>query len=369
MGALDGLLVIAVEQAVAAPLATSRLADAGARVIKVERAEGDFARGYDRAAAGDSSYFVWLNQGKESIALDLKAAGDVALLGRMIARADVVVQNLAPGAMDRMGLGAAVLRKRHPGLIACDISGYGAGAEGMKAYDMLVQAESGLIGISGGPGAPGRIGVSVCDIGAGMAAHAAILEALIARGATGQGRHVEVSLFDVAAWWMTVPFLHHASGSAPVAAGLRHPSIAPYEGFVTADGAEVIIAVQNEREWARLCDALGLSAIAGRAAFASNTARVANRDAMHKAIGAVTATIPATRLIEMLDRAGIAYGRVNDLAGLAAHPALRTEAFGASADRVHAPAVPGRGGSFQERRIPAIDEHGAALRAEFAEGA
>lgn len=366
MGALDGLLVVAVEQAVAAPLATSRLADAGARVIKVERAEGDFARGYDRAAAGESSYFIWLNQGKESIALDLKAPADRDLLARMIARADVLVQNLAPGAMGRMGLGAASLRARHPGLIVCDISGYGHGdgVAGLKAYDMLVQAESGLIGISGAPGAPGRIGVSVCDIGAGMAAHAAILEALIARGRSGEGRHIEISLFDVAAWWMTVPYLHHAAGTPPEPAGLAHPSIAPYEAFGTADGGEIIIAVQNDREWVRLCAALGVPEIADHPSFRTNNARVRHRAAMRAALEARTRAMSTGALIRLLGDAGIAFGRVNPLAALADHPALRRGNFGTPTGEVAAPAVPGTE-SGPSRRVPWIDEHGPAIRAEF----
>jgi itaconate CoA-transferase len=252
---LEGLLVVAVEQAVAAPLCTSRLADAGARVIKVERPEGDFARRYDRHVHGQSTYFVWLNRGKESIRLDLKQPGDLALLTAIIARADVLVQNLAPGAMDRMGLGSSVLRKRHPRLITCDVSGYGDDGpyRDMKAYDLLIQAETGLASVTGNPDAPARVGVSVCDIAAGLYAHSAILQALYARQMTGQGRGISVSLFSGMADWMNVPFLQRRYGSSmPPRPGLAHPSIAPYGTFACRDG-DILLSIQNEREWMRLC--------------------------------------------------------------------------------------------------------------------
>ena len=254
---LDGLLVLALEQAVAAPYCSSRLADAGARVIKIERPEGDFARGYDRAVGGLSSYFVWLNRGKESLVADVKAAGDVALLHRILARADVFIQNLAPGAAARAGFGSDVLCALHPRLITVDISGYGTGhaAADMKAYDLLVQAESGLASITGHPSGPGRVGVSVCDIACGMSAHAAVLEALIDRSITGQGSRLEVSLFDGMADWMNVPLLYYeGTGQVPARVGLAHPSICPYGAFATLDGQLVLISIQNEREWARFCE-------------------------------------------------------------------------------------------------------------------
>src|ERR687893_2485333 len=244
------------EQAVAAPYCSSRLADAGARVVKIERAEGDFARGYDAAARGQASYFVWLNRGKESIALDIKTPDDKALLARMVARADVFIQNLAPGAMARAGFGSAELRERHPRLITVDISGYGEEGEyaGMKAYDLLVQAESRLASVTGRPEGPGRVGVSACDIACGMNAHAAVLEALIERGATGRGKGVSVSLFDGMADWMNVPLLYfEGTGISPPRVGLAHPSICPYGAFGTEDGHLVLISIQNEREWARFC--------------------------------------------------------------------------------------------------------------------
>ena len=230
MGALDGILVVALEQAVAAPYCSSRLADAGARVVKVERPEGDFARGYDAAVHGLSSYFVWLNRGKQSLVADIKDPGDAALLSRLVAQADVFIQNLAPGAAARAGFGSDALRARHTALITVDISGYGEGHTyaDMKAYDLLVQAESGLAGVTGHPAGPGRVGVSACDIACGMAAHAAVLEALIARSRTGQGQALRVSLFDGMADWMTVPLLcFEGSGKAPARMGLAHPSICP----------------------------------------------------------------------------------------------------------------------------------------------
>ena len=248
---LDGILVVALEQAVAAPYCSSRLADAGARVIKIERPEGDFARGYDRAVHGESSYWVWINRGKESIALNLKDSEDLQLLQSMLAKADVFIQNLAPGATDRLGIGSSTLRERHPKLITCDISGYGDDGRffGLKAYDLLVQAESGLVSISGAPGEWGRIGVSVCDITAGMNALIGIQQALLQRQITGEGSSVKVSLFGSAAELMSVPYLQtRYGGKAPARVGLKHPTIAPYGAFTCADGRDIVISIQNERE-------------------------------------------------------------------------------------------------------------------------
>ena len=241
---LEGLLVVSLEQAVAAPLCTSRLAEAGARVIKLERAEGDFARGYDSVVHGESAYFVWLNRGKQSLRIDLKDPADAALVERMLSKADVFVQNLAPGAAARSGFGSVDLRARYPRLITCDITGYGESGEaaGMKAYDFLIQCEAGLASITGTPDEPARVGVSVADIACGMNAHAAILQALIERGQTGKGRGIALSLFDGLADWMTVPLLHYDyGGKAPARAGLKHPSIAPYGAFPTADGSQIVV--------------------------------------------------------------------------------------------------------------------------------
>jgi len=290
---LEGLVVVALEQAVAAPTCSVRLADAGARVIKIERAEGDFARGYDHVVHGESAYFVWLNRGKESIVLDIKRPEDAALLARMIARADVFIQNLAPGAAGRAGFGSVELCARHPRLIACDISGYGE--EGpyrdRKSYDLLVQGETGLAAITGAPEGPGRVGVSVTDISAGMYAYAAILEALIERERSGKGRRIAVSLFDSIADWMAVPLLHHDyGGQAPQRVGIRHPSIAPYGVFETRDGKRLIVAIQNEREWRRFCEsALGRPEMADDPDFAGNAARVAHRDRLDATLAEIFA--------------------------------------------------------------------------------
>ena len=253
---LEGILVVALEQAVAAPFCTSRLADAGARVIKIERASGDFARGYDSVAHGESAYFVWLNCGKELIVLDIKKPEDAELLRAMLGKADVFVQNLAPGAARRAGFGAEALLAANPRLIVCEITGYGETgpyAE-MKAYDLLIQCETGLASITGGPDSPGRVGVSVADIGCGMNAHAAILEALYDRERTGKGRAISTSLFDGLADWMAVPLIHREySGAEPKRIGLNHATIAPYGAYAAADGAQVVIAIQTETEWASLC--------------------------------------------------------------------------------------------------------------------
>jgi crotonobetainyl-CoA:carnitine CoA-transferase CaiB-like acyl-CoA transferase len=371
-GPLRGVLVVSLEQAVAAPFCSGRLADAGARVIKIERPEGDFARGYDTAAHGQSSYFVWLNRGKQSLVADIKQPGDTALLHRILARADVFIQNLAPGAAVRAGFGSEDLRARYPRLITVDISGYGdAGPYAdMKAYDLLVQAESGLAMITGHPAGPGRVGVSVCDIACGMAAHAGVLEALIERGITGRGKGLKVSLFDGMADWMNVPLLYfEGTGNAPQRLGLAHPTICPYGAFATADGALVLISIQNEREWRDLCcKILDDPDLPQQSGYAGNTARVANRAAVDArvtaAIGRLTRREAATRL----DAANIAYGFVNDLAALAQHPALRRTTVDTPHGPVSlvAPPVQTSTGSRPLGPVPASGEHSAAIRAEFA---
>jgi len=373
MGPLAGITVIAVEQAVAAPVCTARLADAGARVIKVERPEGDFARDYDRAAGEVSSYFAWANRGKESIALDLKAADDMALLRRMLARADVLVQNLAPGALDRLGLDRAALEALNPRLISCAIAGYGPGPmRGRKAYDLLIQAESGLASVTGGPEGPARVGVSVADIGAGLHAQAAILEALIARGATGRGAHLEVTLFDAMADWMTVPLLlAEASGESPPRMGLRHASIAPYGVFACGDGGEVLIAVQSEREWQALCrEVLEDPALAEEPGFASQPARVARRAALDGRIGAVFARLPRAEVEARLGAAGIAFAGVTTALDLARHPQLARAEVAVPGGRVALPLPPWRrdGAAARLGDVPALDAHGPALRREFGAG-
>jgi crotonobetainyl-CoA:carnitine CoA-transferase CaiB-like acyl-CoA transferase len=370
MNDLSGVFVVAVEQAVAAPYCTCRLADAGARVVKVERPEGDFARRYDRHVRGQSTYFVWLNRGKESVRLDLKLEADHALLGRMIARADVLVQNLAPGAMARLGFDSSALRARYPRLVTCDISGYGdAGPyRDMKAYDLLVQAEAGLCSVTGDSGGPARVGVSVCDIAAGLNAHAAILQALYARERTGRGRGVAVSLFSGMADWMNVPYLQRRyGGAAPPRSGLHHPSIAPYGDYPCADGA-ILFSIQNEREWAALCrDVLGDATLAQDARFADGPSRVANRAALDAILRAAFAARPRAAVGAALKAADIAFGFVNDVDGLIAHPQLRVVTYDTPEGLVEAiaPAATVDGSSPRLGRVPASGEHDAALRAEF----
>ena len=371
MGALDGLLVLSLEQAVAAPYCSSRLADAGARVIKIERPEGDFARGYDAAVHGLSSYFVWLNRGKQSLVADLKDPADAALLHRILARADVFIQNLAPGAAERAGFGSAGLRARHPRLITMDITGYGAGHDyaGMKAYDLLVQAESGVASITGHPAGPGRIGVSACDIACGMSAHAAVLEALIGRGVTGRGCGLACSLFDGMADWMNVPLLYtEGTGRVPARLGLAHPSICPYGAFATGDGALVLISIQNEREWAGFCAGfLGEPDLASAPGYDSNNARVANRPKVDGHVAAAVLRLSRDAAAARLRAANVAYGFVNDVPALARHPALRRTAVrtpGGSVQLV-APPVLHDGEAPVLGPVPAIGQHSAAIRQQF----
>src|SRR5215470_5177443 len=286
---LEGVLVVALEQAVAAPACTSRLADAGARVIKIERPEGDFARAYDALVSGQCSYFVWLNRGKESVVLDLARAQDIALLEAILARADVFVQNLKPGAVEKLGFSIERLRRDYPALVVCSITGYGAHGPyaGRKAYDLLIQAEVGLAHVTGGPEAPARVGVSVVDVGTGMTAYAAILEALIMRARTGEGASLSVSLFDTMADWMTVPLLQYEGGAPPQRIGLAHPSIAPYGVFASKEGIPLLISVQNDREWRVLAGTvLGDAALAADPDFATNAARVQRRELTDQRVAA-----------------------------------------------------------------------------------
>ena len=369
-GPLAGILVVSVEQAVAAPFATSRLADAGARVIKVERPEGDFARYYDRHVGGECAWFVWLNRGKESVVLDIKDAGDNALLHRIVARADVFVQNLAPGAAARAGFDSSELRRRHPRLITCDISGYGESGPyaAMKAYDFLIQCESGIASVTGTPESASRVGVSVCDIGAGLNAYGAILEAVIGRHRTGRGSGIRVSLFDGMADWMTVPLLHlEHGGKAPERKGLSHAMIAPYGAYPVGDG-RMVIAIQNEREWARFCEhILGDAALTADARFAGHPARLANRPEMDALIVAAFAGHTMESLAAALREAGIAFGRLNEVAGLSEHPQLRRARVATPAGTVEIVAPPARHEDAPRplRPVPALGEQSEAIRGEF----
>jgi len=371
-GALSGLLVIALEQAVAAPHCTARLADGGARVIKIERPGGETARHYDAAVKGTSAYFAWLNRGKESAVLDLKAPADFAVFEEMLARADVLVQNVVPGAMARMGLSDAVLAERFPRLIAVSITGYGQDTPyaAMKAYDMLVQAESGICAVTGTPDTPCKIGVSAADIATGMNAHAAVLEALIARGRSGRGRQIEIAMFDGMADWMAVPLLHlEYGGKATARHGLFHASIYPYRPFTCRDGM-VIVAVQNNDEFARFCTgALGRPDLPARPEFAANAQRVANRKALDAEMEPVFAALTQAEAIARLEAAGIAWARLSEISDLPAHPALRqVEVELPDGQRALMPRPAGRDAGFRPGPVPATGRDTAALRAEFAAG-
>ncbi len=366
---LSGLLVVSLEQAVAAPQATCRLADAGARVIKIERPEGDFARGYDDYVHGESANFVWLNRGKESVVLDLAKAEDKALFAALIAKADVFVQNLKPGAIGKLGFSIARLRKDHPRLICCSISGYGETGPyaARKAYDLLIQAEVGLASVTGGPEAPARVGFSVADIGAGMNAYQAILEALIARGRTGEGAEISVSLFDAMAEWMTVPLLSHEGGHPFKRIGLAHAAIAPYGVFRSQDGADILISIQNDREWRVLADkVLGNAALASDPRFATARARVEHRAATDALVQEAFARYDVTALMALLQGADIAFARVNDCALLSTHPHLRRIDIATPSGPATLPApAPLFDRDRQYGCVPALGEHTESVRAEF----
>jgi crotonobetainyl-CoA:carnitine CoA-transferase CaiB-like acyl-CoA transferase len=368
---LDGILVIALEQAVAAPYCSSRLADAGARVIKIERPEGDFARGYDRTVNGESSYWIWINRGKESVALNLKDKADMLVLRAMLSKADVVIQNLAPGATERLGIGSEQLRKDYPQLITCDISGYGDEGKfyGMKAYDLLVQAESGLVAVSGAPGDWGRIGVSVCDINAGLNALIGIQQALLLREKTGQGSGIKVSLFGSAAELMSVPYLQaRYGGKAPERVGLKHPSIAPYGGFTCADGRDIVISIQNEREWADFCNiVLRRPDLLVDERCQNNATRVKHREFVDGTVAEIFDKVPSGEMIGRLTQAQTAFGQINSVHDLIAHPQLLTKPMKVNGKDVEMPVSPWMGPWDSETfaEAPQLNEHGYKLRKEF----
>jgi itaconate CoA-transferase len=371
-GALDGLLVVSVEQAVAAPYCSARLADAGARVIKIERPEGDFARGYDGYVHGLSTYFVWLNRGKQSVALDFKKPDDQALLQRLIARADVLIQNLAPGAADRAGFGSAAMRTRHKKLITVDVSGYGDHGpyKNRRAYDLLVQAESGLASITGTEHAPGRVGISATDIGTGMYAHAAVLEALLARQKTGEGRNIKVSLFSSMAEWMAVPLLamDYSAYEWP-RLGLTHPFIAPYGVYPSADKVPVLISIQNDREFERLChNVIDRPGLEKDPDYATGMARNARRDATNALVAGCFGGIAFAELAARLDAAQIAWARVSDVSALSKHPQLRRMHFKSPKGDVSVPALAASydGQSPSLGDVPELGQHTDQVRREFA---
>ena len=325
---LSGLTVVALEQAVAAPFATRQLADYGARVIKIERpGTGDFARHYDETVHGLSSHFVWINRGKESLTLDLKSVAGQDIVRRLMARADILVQNLKPGALERMGLGAELLREQYPRLIICSISGYGPDGpyRDKKAYDLLIQAESGLLSITGTPESPAKVGISVADIAAGMYALTGVLMAVVERQKTGRGTHIEVSMLEALTEWMGFPLNYgHFSGRPPARTGPHHATIAPYGPYPARDG-EVFVAVQNEREWQLFCrSVLGRDDMVQDERFSTNSLRVTNREALNQAISEAFARHSAAELIQLLDRAQIASARLNQLNEIWNHPQLRS---------------------------------------------
>jgi crotonobetainyl-CoA:carnitine CoA-transferase CaiB-like acyl-CoA transferase len=375
---LDGLLVVALEQAVAAPFATRQLADLGARVIKIERAgAGDFARGYDTSVLGQASYFVWLNRGKESVELDVKSPAGQEAMAALLARADVFVQNLAPGAAARLGLGADDLLARHPRLICCSVSGYGPDGPyaGKKAYDLLVQCEAGLLSVTGTPEAPCKAGISVADIAAGMYAYTGVLTALYERERTGRGSSFEVSLLDALGEWMTQPYYYTVYGQAEVRrTGARHASISPY-GPYQAGGGEVFIGLQNEREWAGLCErVLARPDLVSDERFATNPDRVKHDDELTEIIEGVLRSMTPDEVVARLDAAGIASARLRTPAEFAAHPQLeardRWREAGTPAGPVRAllppVTVPGREAAMGA--VPALGQHTESVLAEFLPG-
>ena len=365
---LDGVTVVTLEHAIAAPFCTRQLADLGARVIKVERpGAGDFARDYDTRVRGLASHFVWTNRSKESVTLDVKHADAKPILGKLLAKADVLVQNLAPGAAARLGLGYDELAKTHPRLIVCDISGYGADGPyaQKKAYDLLVQSESGFLSVTGTPETPSKAGNSIADISAGMYAYSSILAALLQRGQTGRGSHIDVSMLETMVEWMSFPLYYAFEGAAPPKrSGASHATIYPYGPFRAGDGKLVMFGLQNEREWATFCDkVLGQPGLATDARFASNALSTAARGQVDEVIHAAFASLTAPQVVERLDAAGIANARINDIAEVWQHPQLaarnRWTTVGTSAGTVPALKPPAGLDGIEPRMdpVPALGEH------------
>ncbi|GAA4619860.1 CaiB/BaiF CoA-transferase family protein [Actinoallomurus vinaceus] len=375
---LRDVTVVSLEQAVAAPFATRQLADLGARVIKVERpGGGDFARGYDETVKGMSSHFVWLNRGKESVVLDVKDAAGRAVLHRMVGRADVLVQNLAPGAAERLGLVPEELRRRHPRLITCGISGYGDSGpyRSKKAYDLLVQCEAGVLSVTGTPDEPAKVGISIADIAAGMYAYSGILTALYERERTGQGTDLSVSMLEALAEWMGYPYYYATyGGTPPPRTGAQHATIAPYGPYTAGDGHQVFFGLQNEREWAALCThVLRCPDLIEDERFARNSPRVENRDELTALIEEAFADATAAEAVRRLDEAGIANARLRSMEEFAAHPQLaardRWRQVGSPVGPLNAllPPVTVTGREPRMGAIPAVGEHTDAVLAEFGE--
>jgi itaconate CoA-transferase len=376
---LDGITVVSLEHAIAAPFCTRQLADLGARVIKVERpGAGDFARAYDERVHGMSSHFVWTNRSKESLTLDLKQPAALAALRSVIAQADVLVQNLAPGATGRMGLDYPALKKDHPRLIVCDISGYGDDGpyRDKKAYDLLIQSEAGLLSVTGTPDTPSKAGNSMADIAAGMYAYTGIMAALLQRGKTGEGGHIDVSMLESLAEWMGFPLYYAFEGAPPPArTGASHASIYPYGPFEAGDGGTVMLGLQNEREWRVFCEVvMQMPALAIDPRFDSNARRSENRAALKALILETFRTLSTAQLTARLDEAQIANARVNSMADVWAHPQLAARARWAPVDSpagaIPALLPPGRHSSFDYRMdgIPTVGQHTEAILREFGHG-
>ena len=373
MGALDGITVVTLEHAIAAPFCTRQLADHGARVVKIERpGVGDFARAYDARVAGLASHFVWTNRSKESLTLDLKHAQAPQVLARLLDRADVLVQNLAPGAAARLGLSYEALAPRHPGLVVCDISGYGSDGpyRDKKAYDHLIQSESGFLSVTGTPGEMAKAGCSIADIAAGMYAYSNILAALIARGRTGRGKRIDVSMLESMVEWMGFPMYYAFDGAAPPPrAGAAHATIYPYGPFPTGDGKTVMLGLQNEREWQVFCaKVLGRPELANDDRFSANPLRVEHRDALRAIIVERFATLDAAQLVALLEDAQIANAQVNGMAEVWAHPQLKARGrwteVATPAGAVPALLPPGMA-EARMAPIPALGEHSEAVLAEL----
>jgi itaconate CoA-transferase len=376
MRPLAGITVVTLEHAIAAPFCTRQLADLGARVIKIERpGVGDFARGYDERVRGLASHFVWTNRSKESLTLDVKHAAAGEILRDLIARADVLVQNLAPGAAERLGLSYDALREANPRLIVCDISGYGADGpyRDHKAYDLLIQSESGFLSITGTPDAPAKAGCSIADIAAGMYAYTNILAALIERERTGEGCAIDVSMLESMVEWMSFPLYYAFDGAEPPPrAGAAHATIYPYGPFPAGDGKIVMLGLQNEREWAMFCDkVLGQPALATDQRFTSNPRRAAARDALRGIIVDAFKPFTAAQVIERLDAAQIANARMNDMSEVWAHPQLAARRRWVDVDtpagKVPMPVPPGMAPSPPPRMdaVPALGQHTAAILREL----
>ncbi len=367
---LEGLLVVSLEQAVAAPYCSLLLADAGARVIKVERPEGDFARGYDRGADGQSVFFALLNRGKESVCIDLNTDDDVTLLRAMLNEADVFLSNIAAGSLERRGFGGEVLRKQNPGLITCAITGYGNEGEAAKkkAYDFLVQAESGLCSVTGSQSQPARVGLSVVDISTGLTAFSAILRALIQRGRTGIGLDINLSMFDVMADWMNMPLMgHRYLEGAPARLGLTHAFIAPYGAFTAGDGDQVLLAIQSNHEWADFCRAvIDAPELIEDPRFKDNPARIANLQALTTMINKRFEPFSRSQIIARLDAARIACSNLNTVADLSAHPLLRQQDVYFGDSILSVADLPVETDHPRKTRVPLLDQQGASVRDEFA---